>query len=189
VIANRRFVDNSRERALGAILRGHFFPECAVQVAKDAVVAFHYTLTDETGATIDSSREAEPLAILHGHGALIAGVEAALVGRAVGERFQVTVSPEEGYGVRDESRTQRVPKKYFQDGDRLKAGMVTVLRTQQGAHQVTVVKVGATVIDIDGNHPLAGKTLNFDIEITDVREASAEELAHGHVHGAGGHHH
>jgi len=99
------------------------------------------------------------------------------------------VSPEEGYGLRDEDRTQRVPKKYFQDGDKLKPGMVTVLRSQQGMHQVTVVKVGATVVDIDGNHPLAGKTLNFDIEITDVRDASEEEIAHGHVHGPGGHHH
>lgn len=160
-----------------------------MQVAKDSVVAFHYTLTDSTGELIDSSRETEPLTILQGHGALIPGVEAALIGKVVGDHFQVMVSPEEGYGVRDDSRTQRIPKKYFQDGDRLKPGMVTVLKMQDGAHQVTVVKVGATVIDIDGNHPLAGKTLNFDIEITGVREASAEEIAHGHVHGAGGHHH
>lgn len=160
-----------------------------MQVAKDTVVSFHYTLTDDTGAQIDSSREAEPLAILQGHGSLIAGVEKALDGKAVGDRFDVTVSPEEGYGLRDESRTQRVPKKYFQDGDRLKPGMVTMLRSQQGMHQVTVIKVGATVIDIDANHPLAGKTLKFDIEITGVREASPEELAHGHVHGPGGHHH
>ena len=160
-----------------------------MQVAKDKVVAFHYTLTDETGSKIDSSRESEPLAILHGHGALIPGVEAALEGKVVGDKFQVSVSPEQGYGLRDEERTQRVPKKYFQDGDRLKPGMVTMLRSQQGVHQVTVIKVGATVVDIDGNHPLAGKTLNFDIEITDVRDASAEELAHGHVHGPGGHHH
>ena len=160
-----------------------------MQVAKDKVVAFHYTLTDETGSKIDSSREAEPLAILHGHGALIPGVEAALEGKVVGDKFDVSVPPEQGYGLRDEERTQRVPKKYFQDGERLKPGMVTMLRSQQGVHQVTVIKVGATVIDIDGNHPLAGKTLNFDIEITDVRDASAEELAHGHVHGPGGHHH
>ena len=160
-----------------------------MQVAKDTVVAFHYTLTDSTGEKIDSSREAEPLTILQGHGALIPGMEAALIGKVVGDHFQVTVSPEEGYGVREDSRTQRVPKKYFQDGDRLKPGMVTVLKTQDGVHQVTVVKVGATVIDIDGNHPLAGKTLNFDIEITGVREARAEEIAHGHVPGAGGHHH
>lgn len=160
-----------------------------MQVAKDTVVSFHYTLTDDAGTQIDSSREAEPLAILQGHGSLIAGVEKALDGKAVGDRFDVTVSPEEGYGVRDESRTQRVPKKYFQDGDRLKPGMVTMLRSQQGMHQVTVIKVGATVIDIDANHPLAGKTLKFDIEITGVREASPEELAHGHVHGPGGHHH
>lgn len=161
-----------------------------MQVAKDKVVLFHYTLTDDAGTQIDSSREGgEPLAILAGHGSLIAGVEKALEGKSAGDHFQVTVSPEEGYGLRDEGRTQRVPKKYFQDGDKLKPGMVTVLRSQQGMHQVTVVKVGATVIDIDANHPLAGKTLNFDIEITEVRDASEEEIAHGHVHGPGGHHH
>jgi FKBP-type peptidyl-prolyl cis-trans isomerase SlyD len=160
-----------------------------MQVAKDTVVSFHYTLTDEAGTRIDSSREAEPLAILQGHGSLIAGVEKALEGRGEGERFEVSVPPEEGYGLREEGRTQRVPKKYFQDGDRLKPGMVTLLRSQQGMHQVTVVKVGATVVDIDANHPLAGKTLTFDIEITGVRAASAEEIAHGHVHGPGGHHH
>jgi len=160
-----------------------------MQVAKDKVVLFHYTLTDAAGTRIDSSREAEPLAILHGHGSLIAGVEQALEGKAAGDIFQVTVTPEEGYGLRDETRIQRVPKKYFKDGDRLKPGMVTVLQSQQGPHQVTVMKVGATVIDIDANHPLAGKTLNFDIEITGVRDANPEELAHGHVHGPGGHHH
>jgi len=109
--------------------------------------------------------------------------------KAAGDIFQVTVGPEEGYGLRDEQRIQRVPKKYFKDGDRLKPGMVTVLQSQQGPQQVTVVKVGATVVDIDANHPLAGKTLSFDIEITGVREANPEELAHGHVHGPGGHHH
>ena len=153
-----------------------------MQVAKDKVVVFHYTLTDAAGEQIDSSREGgEPL--------VIAGVEKALEGKSAGDKFVITVAPEEGYGLRDEDRTQRVPKKYFQDGDKLKVGMVTVLKSQQGMHQVTVVKVGATVVDIDANHPLAGKTLNFDVEITEVRDASEEEIAHGHVHGAGGHHH
>lgn len=161
-----------------------------MQVTKDKVVMFHYTLTDAAGHQIDSSREGgEPLAILAGHGSLIPGVEKALEGKSAGDQFVITVPPEEGYGLRDEDRTQRVPKKYFQDGDKLKPGMVTVLKSQQGMHQVTVIKVGATVVDIDANHPLAGKTLSFDIEITDVRDASEEEIAHGHVHGAGGHHH
>lgn len=159
-------------------------------VAKDTVVTFHYTLTEASGERIDSSRESgQPLAILAGHGALIAGVEKALEGKSAGDRFQLEVSPEEGYGLRDEGRLQRVPKKYFQDADKLKPGMVTLLRSQQGMHQVTVVKVGGSVIDIDANHPLAGKTLHFDIEVVEVREASAEELAHGHVHGPGGHAH
>lgn len=160
-------------------------------IQTDNVVSFHYTLTDSDGNTIDSSRGegGEPLTILHGHGSLIAGVEQALTGRSVGDRFVTTVSPEAGYGVRDETLTQRIPKKYFRDTEHLHPGMVAIIETGRGQQQVTVLKVGSSVIDVDGNHPLAGKTLSFDIEITGVRAASAEEIAHGHVHGDGGHHH
>jgi FKBP-type peptidyl-prolyl cis-trans isomerase SlyD len=160
-------------------------------IEKNKVVSFHYTLTDDSGNTIDTSRieDREPLTILHGHGSLIPGVEKSLDGRAVGDRFTVSVSPEEGYGVRDESLTQRVPKKYFRDPERLRAGEPGIIQTGQGQQQVMVKKVGSSVVDVDGNHPLAGVTLNFDIEITEIREASAEEIAHGHVHGPGGHHH
>lgn len=161
-------------------------------IEKNKVVSFHYTLTDDAGNTIDTSRvdDREPLTLLHGHGGLIPGVEKSLDGRVVGDRFQVTVSPEDGYGVRDESLTQRVPKKYFRNPDHLRAGTMAVIQTgQDQQQQVMVQKVGSSVVDIDGNHPLAGVTLNFDIEITDIRDASEEEIAHGHVHGAGGHHH
>lgn len=160
-------------------------------IAKNKVVSFHYTLTDDAGTMIDTSREdgREPLVMLHGNGGLIPGVEQALEGRAVGDHFQVLVKPEDGYGVRDESLSQRVPKKYFRDADKLRVGMLAVIETGQGQQQVMVQKVGSSVIDIDGNHPLAGVTLNFDIEIMDVRDASPEEMAHGHVHGPGGHHH
>ena len=160
-------------------------------IKKDTVVSIHYTLSDDSGQTIDSSRNGngQPLTFLHGHGNLIPGVERALEGRQVGDRLNAVVAPEEGYGLRDENAIQRVSKKYFRDADHLRPGMTTVIKTEHGHHQVTVMKVGSSVVDIDGNHPLAGKTLHFDLEVVAVREASAEELDHGHVHGPGGHHH
>lgn len=161
-----------------------------MKAEKNKVVTFHYHLTDEDGAKIDSSREAEPLTVLFGHGQIIPGLEQAMEGRGPGDKFDVRVPPERGYGERREDFTQRVPKKYFQDAEHLKPGDATVLSVQGGGYrQVRVLKVGSSVIDVDLNHPMAGKTLNFDIEITDVRDASAEEVEHGHVHGAGGHHH
>jgi FKBP-type peptidyl-prolyl cis-trans isomerase SlyD len=161
-----------------------------MKAEKDSVVTFHYELTDENGQPIESSRRSEPLVALLGHGGIIAGVEAALMGREAGDAFKVEVSPEQGYGERHDDRVQRVPKKYFKAPDRLKPGMQTVLHTQDG-HQrlVTVRKVGSSVIDVDLNHPLAGRRLNFDIEIVSVRQASPEELEHGHAHGPGGHQH
>jgi len=162
-----------------------------MKASKDSVVSFHYTVVEAgEGTEIDSSRtRGEPLSILLGHGGLIPGVERALEGRAAGERFEVEVAPADAYGEYHEGQTQRVPKKYFRDGERLKPGMQTVLQTGQGQRVVTIVKVGSSVIDIDLNHPLAGRTLKFDVEIVEVRAASEEELAHGHVHGPGGHHH
>ncbi len=160
-----------------------------MKIEKDKVVIFHYALTDGEGTAIESSFEREPLAILHGHGNVIPGIETALADRVSGDRFQVTVPPEEAYGPRRDNWTQRVPKKYFRDAERLRAGEQTVLHTAEGPRMVTVAKIGQTVIDVDLNHPMAGKTLNFDIQIVDVRDASSEELAHGHVHGPGGHHH
>jgi FKBP-type peptidyl-prolyl cis-trans isomerase SlyD len=121
---------------------------------------------------------------------LIPGLEKALAGREAGERFEVVVAPAEAYGDRREDFTQRVPKKYFRDADHLKPGMTTVLSTKEsGQRQVTVRKIGSSVVDVDLNHPLAGKTLTFDIEIVDVRDATPEEIAHRHVHGAAGHAH
>ena len=160
-----------------------------MQAEKDKVVTFHYRLTDEGGAEIDSSHGREPLAILFGHGAIIPGLETALGGHVAGDRFDVVVPPEEAYGLRRDDFTQRVPKKYFGDADHLAPGMRTVLRTDDGHRPVTVLKVGSSVVDVDLNHPMAGKTLNFAIELVDVRDATADELEHGHVHGAGGHHH
>jgi FKBP-type peptidyl-prolyl cis-trans isomerase SlyD len=160
-----------------------------MQVADNTVVRFHYSLSDADGTPIESSREREPLTVLVGAGNVIPGVERGLQGREPGARFSVTVPPEDGYGARREDFTQRVPKKYFHEPERLKPGMQTVLATRDGHRVVTVLKVGSSVIDVDLNHPMAGRTLNFEIEVLDVREANAEEIAHGHVHGPGGHHH
>ena len=160
-----------------------------MNIAKDAVVQFHYTLKDEAGQELESSRGASPIAYLHGYGNLIKGLEAAMPGKAVGESFSVTVPPEDGYGERIEGRTQRVSIKHLQGAKTWKPGMVAAVHTDQGVRQVVILKVGRFNADVDLNHPLAGKTLTFDVEIVGIREATAEELAHGHAHGDGGHHH
>lgn len=153
------------------------------------VVRFHYTVSEVGQPPTESSREGEPLAVLLGTGSLIPGMEKALVGRAAGDRFELTVPCDEAYGPRDEALTQRIPKKYFPDPDHLKAGQTTVLQTRQGPRPVKVMKVGMSVVDVDLNHPMAGKDLHFDLEVVEVRDATAEEIDHGHVHGEGGHHH
>jgi FKBP-type peptidyl-prolyl cis-trans isomerase SlyD len=160
-----------------------------MQIAEHTIVRFHYDLADEAGQPIESSREREPMAILYGAGNVIPGVEKAIEGRRAGERLQVTVPPAEGYGERREGMTQRVPKKFFNEARKLRPGDSTVLGSNQGPRVVTVLKIGETVIDVDLNHPMAGRTLCFDIEIVEVREASAEEIAHGHAHEPGGHAH
>lgn len=160
-----------------------------MQIAKDAVVLFHYAVSEPGQPTIESSRDGEPLAILAGHGNIIPGLEAALLGRGAGDRFEVTVAPGEAYGERVENLIQRVPKKYLRDAASLRPGMRTLVQTSQGQRMAVVLKVGMSVVDLDMNHPMAGKTLSFDIEVVDVRAASEEELAHGHVHGPGGHQH
>jgi len=161
-----------------------------MKAGKDKVISLHYTLTVD-GEKVESSLDRnEPLWVLLGHGQLIPGLEKALDGHEAGASLQVEVAPEEGYGVRQDGQIQRVPKKYFQNGARLKVGDTTVLALKQGGQRVvTVHKVGMSAIDVDLNHPMAGKTLHFAIEIVDIRAASDEEREHGHVHGAGGHHH
>ncbi len=157
-----------------------------MQVEKNRVVRFHYVLSDAEGNVIERSSGDQPPAVLWGTGGLIAGVERALEGKQAGDHVEVTVEPADGYGERRDDLVQRVPKKYFRDGDRLRPGQVTQLQTKQGPRAVTVLKVGMSVIDVDGNHPLAGRVLNFAIDVVDVREAAADEIAHGHVHGNGG---
>jgi FKBP-type peptidyl-prolyl cis-trans isomerase SlyD len=160
-----------------------------MNIADEAVVSMHYTLKDDKGEVIDSSDGSEPLTYLQGASNIIPGLEEALAGKKKGDKLHVTVPPEKGYGERDERLVQAIPKNQFQDADRLKAGMQFQIRSQGGPMVLTVVEVKDSEVVVDGNSPLAGQTLHFDVEITDVRPATEEELAHGHVHGPGGHHH
>ncbi|MEZ5505290.1 MAG: peptidylprolyl isomerase [Gammaproteobacteria bacterium] len=160
-----------------------------MNIAKDTVVQFHYTLKDDKGELIESTEGKDPMAYLHGHSNIIPGLEKALEGKAVGDSFTVTVEPQDGYGQRQENAMQRISLKHLQGARKWKPGMMAFVETDQGYRQVTVVKVGKFNADVDTNHPLAGMTLVFDIQIADIREASEEEKAHGHAHGVGGHHH
>ncbi|HEX7342243.1 MAG TPA: peptidylprolyl isomerase [Rhodanobacteraceae bacterium] len=153
-----------------------------MKAANDTVITLHYDLSTN-GEAVESSREGEPLQVLLGRGQLIKGLEAAIEGHEPGDTFAVELAPEDAYGERREGAIQRVPKKYFQHAKLLKPGMTTVLSLKEGGQRaVTVHKIGMTSVDVDTNHPMAGKTLAFTIELTAVREATAEELAHGHVH-------
>jgi FKBP-type peptidyl-prolyl cis-trans isomerase SlyD len=159
-------------------------------VAQDKVVLIHYTLTNDAGTVLDSSSGGEPLAYIHGQGNLIPGLEKALEGKQAGDKLKVDVAPAEGYGEIDRSLTQRVPMRAFGNASSVKKGMQFQSRNSQGQTQVvTVIAIQGDMVTVDANHKLAGMNLHFDVEITDVRDASEEELAHGHVHGPGGHHH
>lgn len=160
-----------------------------MQIGPETVVSFHYTLRDESGKELETSREGEPATYLHGANNIIAGLESAMAGRESGDKFSATVSPEKGYGLRNPEGIQRVPIKHLAFKGKLRAGAVVQLSTSEGMRTVTVAKAGRHTADIDTNHPLAGQTLVFDIEVLDTRSASAEELSHGHVHGPGGHQH
>ncbi len=160
-----------------------------MNIENKKVVSFHYTLSNAQGEQIESSREREPMVYLHGAGSIIPGLEKAMAGKKAGDSFEVRVEPADAYGERKENGIQRIPAKHFKHAERLQVGQPVILQTQQGQVQVTVVKVGRFNIDVDRNHPLAGQTLTFDVEVTDVREATDEELAHGHAHGPGGAHH
>ena len=160
-----------------------------MQIAESSVASFHYTLTDDQGQVLDSSEGREPLTYLHGVGQIVPGLEKAMTGRQAGDQFKVDVAPEEGYGVHHAELTQSVPREAFQGEEDIQPGMQFQGHGPQGVINVTVTAVDDQVVHIDGNHPLAGKTLHFAIEVTDVRAATEEELAHGHVHGEGGHEH
>jgi FKBP-type peptidyl-prolyl cis-trans isomerase SlyD len=160
-----------------------------MQIAKNAVVVIDYTLTGPDGNVIDSSVGKQPLPYLHGTGNLIPGLEKALEGKTAGESLKVTIAPEEAYGVRDDKLVQVVNKSAFQGVPSLSVGQQFRSQTPQGNAVVTVTKIEGNNVTVDANHALAGVPLTFEVAIKEVRPASAEELAHGHVHGPGGHHH
>jgi FKBP-type peptidyl-prolyl cis-trans isomerase SlyD len=159
-----------------------------MQIKENSVVSFHYTLTGKDGQVIDSSEGNQPLTYLHGVGQIVPGLENALLGKLAGYKMDVEVSAEEGYGEHHEFMVQQVPREAFQGVDDIEPGMQFQAQTPQGAMTVTVTAADETTVTVDGNHPLAGQPLFFAVEIVSVRDASEEEITHGHVHGEGGHH-
>ena len=162
-----------------------------MHVAKDKIVSIDYTLKSNEGRVIDSSEGREPLTYLHGGGNIIPGLERHLEGKASGDNVKVSVPPEEGYGPRHDQLVQKVPKAAFQGAGvaEPQPGMQFRAEANGQSRVVTVVNVEPDGVTIDANHPLAGQTLHFDVTVRDVRDASNEELQHGHAHGPGGHHH
>jgi FKBP-type peptidyl-prolyl cis-trans isomerase SlyD len=160
-----------------------------MKIEKDCVVQFHYQLKDQDMKLIEDSRNGDPMAYLHGHNNIFPKMETELLGKDTGATLTVSLEPEDAYGVRQEDSIQRVSRKHIATKGKLTAGMVINVNTDKGHRQVVVNKVGKFVVDVDTNHPMAGLTLTFEIEIIDVREATNEEITHGHAHGAGGHHH
>lgn len=160
-----------------------------MSIAQDQVVTIHYTLKDDAGEIIDRSPPGEPLAYLHGHGNLVPGLERELTGRQTGDRLEVTVSPADGYGEYDAQLVQQVPRRALKGIGNLKIGMRFSASSGQGTRTVTVTRIAGDMVTLDGNHPLAGKKLYFEIEVAGVRSATEAELSHGHVHGPDGHHH
>ncbi len=160
-----------------------------MKVAANRVVVIDYTLKDNEGKIIDSSEGVGPLAYLQGSGNIIPSLEEALLGKEAGDNVQASIEPKDAYGERVEDMSQEVPKELFGGIETIEIGMQFQSETDEGPVMVTVVAMGENMITVDGNHPLAGVHLNFDVIIGEVREPSKEELEHGHVHGEGGYHH
>ncbi|MEH6454231.1 MAG: peptidylprolyl isomerase [Psychromonas sp.] len=154
-------------------------------VSKDSVVEFHYALS-EAEQPLENSHDSEPLVYIHGHKGMLAGLENAIEGKSIGDKFEVTLTPEHAYGERRTNAQQRIPIKHLQGAKVWKAGMTAMVESNQGKQQVTIIKVGRFNADCDLNHPFAGKTLTFAVEIVSVRAATGDEISHGHVHAAGG---
>lgn len=159
-----------------------------IKIAADKVVTFHYSMRDAEGSFAESSDGKSPIVYMHGHGNIVPGLESELEGKTAGEKLAVTVPPEQAYGLREEGAVQRVPIKHLANRGRLVEGQMVAVNTEHGMRQAKVLKVGHFNVDLDWNHPLAGKTLMFEIDIVDVRAATGEEIAHGHAHGPGGAH-
>ncbi|MFZ4785496.1 MAG: FKBP-type peptidyl-prolyl cis-trans isomerase [Flavobacteriales bacterium] len=158
-----------------------------MQISNEKVAAIHYTLKDNNGTVLDSSEGKDPLYYLHGFGNLIPGMEKGLEGKVKGDKFDIKVSAADGYGERDDAAIQQVPVSAFGGAD-VKVGMQFRAGNEHGQYLVTVTEVNGDMVTVDANHPLAGVELNFAVEVMEVREATQDEIAHGHVHGPGGAH-
>jgi len=159
-----------------------------MQVADNMAVSIHYTLTNDDGEVLDSSIGDEALVFLQGSGNIISGLEKAMVGKVAGDKFNVRIAPEDAYGELMEDMIQVISRDMFEGIDDIEVGMQFHADVNSGSGIVTVVSIDDDNITIDGNHPLAGLALTFDVEVIDVRPATEEEAAHGHIHGAGCHH-
>lgn len=158
-------------------------------IGKHSVVSIHYTLKNDAGDIMDSSDGGEPLAYLHGENNLIPGLERELQGKATGARFSATIAPGDAYGEVNQDLIQTISKRMFQGVDDIEVGMTFVAQSEHGQRrQVRVVEVEGDDVTIDANHPMAGQTLHFDVEVVEVRPATQQEIDHGHVH-AHGHDH
>lgn len=162
-----------------------------MNITNNSVVKFHYSLTAQPSGIKESTYEdgGDPILYIHGTKSIVSGLEEAMEGKIPGDKFDVTIEPTDGYGLRDENLQQRIPAKYLKHEKKLKAGQQVQINTKEGTQWVTVKKVGKFSVDIDANHPFAGQTLEFSIEIVDVREATKAELEHGHADGPGDQHH
>lgn len=161
-----------------------------MHVSKNTVVSFHYTLADEAGNIVENSRDSDqPNVYLHGAGNILPGLESAIEGKQVGDAVSATLAAQDAFGLHKDNNQQRVPLKYLKHEGKLKIGQQVRLQTEHGTHVGTVIKVGKFNADVDMNHPLAGQTVTFNVDVIEIREATAEEQTHGHAHGPGGHHH
>lgn len=153
-----------------------------MKISKDKVVTFHYALVNAEGEVLDGSRGAEPLPYLHGHNNIVPGLERAMDGHVVGDKFKVNVSPSEGYGLRDEDKVSLVERASFADFSALDVGMMYQMEDENGDTQlVSITQIDDNDVTVDANHPFAGLELNFDVEIMDIREATEDELSAGRI--------
>lgn len=160
-----------------------------MEIKSNKVVSINYTLTSAEGKVLDTSDGRAPLLYIHGKGNIIPGLEKALEGKKEGDKLNVTVAPEEAYGIRDERLVQIIPRSSFEGVEEIEPGMQFQANFEGHPQIIVITKVEGDNITIDANHPLAGEQLTFDVAITEIRDATEEELAHGHVHGPNGHHH
>jgi FKBP-type peptidyl-prolyl cis-trans isomerase SlyD len=160
-----------------------------MNISKNKVVSIDYVLTSPTGDVLDKSSKGHPLQYIQGMGQLIPGLEKALEGKGAGEALKAQIAHKDAYGARDEELVQIIPKENFEDIKDLKVGMELEAESEEGVRVITVTAIDGDRVTVDYNHPLAGMDLTFDVSIVEVRDATEEEIGHGHVHGPGGHHH